>query len=105
MTSDMSEEKTSVYSISELVGKAEAQSAYLIVISGKSAAIIGRMHKLERAEVVLGRSAEAHFQVEDDGISRKHAKVVRSANGQFQLVDLGSTNGTYLNGEKVEVSA
>jgi two-component system, cell cycle response regulator len=101
----MSEEKTSVYSINELVGKAEAQSAYLIVISAKSAAGIGRMHKLERAEVVLGRSSEAHFQVEDDGISRKHAKVVRGPNGNFQVVDLGSTNGTYLNGAKIQVAA
>ncbi len=101
----MSEEKTSVYSINELVGKAEAQGAYLIVISAKSAASIGRMHKLEKAEVVLGRSSEAHFQVEDDGISRKHAKVVRGPNGNFQVVDLGSTNGTYLNGAKVQISA
>ena len=67
----------------DLLGKAKQQSAYLIVISAKSAAGIGRMHKLERAEVVLGRSSEAQFQVEDDGISRKHAKVVARAGRQL----------------------
>lgn len=102
----MSEEKTSVHSISDLLGSAvtQQQSAYLIVISAKSAAGIGRMFKLDRAETVLGRSVEAQFQVEDDGISRKHAKVVALGEGRFQLVDLGSTNGTFLNGLKVSAA-
>jgi diguanylate cyclase (GGDEF)-like protein len=97
----MSEEKTSVHSISDLLGQAQQQSAYLIVISAKSPAGIGRMFKLDKAETVLGRSSDAQFQVEDDGISRKHAKVVAIGDGRFQLVDMGSTNGTFLNGLKV----
>ncbi|NTX01086.1 GGDEF domain-containing protein [Myxococcus sp. CA051A] len=100
----MSEEKTSVHSISDLLGNGQRQSAYLIVISAKSAAGIGRMFKLDRSEVVLGRSSEAQFQVEDDGISRKHAKVVALGDGRFQVVDLASTNGTYLNGLKVNAA-
>jgi diguanylate cyclase (GGDEF)-like protein len=97
----MSEEKTSVHRIEDLLGHAQQQSAYLIVISAKSAASIGRMFKLDRSETVLGRSSEAQCQVEDDGISRKHAKVVSIGDGRFQLVDLGSTNGTFHNGLKV----
>jgi diguanylate cyclase (GGDEF)-like protein len=97
----MSEEKTSVHRIEDLLGHAQQQSAYLIVISAKSAASIGRMFKLDRSETVLGRSSEAQCQVEDDGISRKHAKVVAIGDGRFQLVDLGSTNGTFHNGLKV----
>ena len=99
----MSDEKTAVHSISDLLGTAAPQqSAYLIVISAKSASGIGRMFKLDRSETVLGRSVEAQFQVEDDGISRKHAKVVSLGDGRFQLVDLGSTNGTFLNGAKAD---
>lgn len=101
----MSDEKTAVHSISDLLGTAAPQqSAYLIVISAKSASGIGRMFKLDRSETVLGRSVEAQFQVEDDGISRKHAKVVSLGDGRFQLVDLGSTNGTFLNGLKVSAA-
>ena len=102
----MSDEKTAVHSISDLLGTAapQQQSAYLIVISAKSAAGIGRMFKLDKSETVLGRSVEAQFQVEDDGISRKHAKVVSLGDGRFQLVDLGSTNGTFLNGLKVSAA-
>jgi len=100
----MSEEKTSVHSIQDLLQHSRKQSAYLIVISAKAAAGVGRMFKLDKPEVVMGRSSEAAFQVDDDGISRKHAKVVMGATGHFQLVDLGSTNGTYLNGNRVSVA-
>src|SRR5688500_5394728 len=100
----MSEEKTTVRSIGALVGNQRKQHAFLIVISAKSPAAVGRMQKLDRSEVTLGRSSEAHFQVEDDGISRKHAKVLQGPNGEYQLIDLGSTNGTFLNGNKVNVA-
>ena len=101
----MTEDKTSVHSIAELLGnKGKKQHAYLIVISAKSPAVVGKMFKLERAETILGRSLDAQFQVEDDGISRKHAKVMMSAAGDFQVVDLGSTNGTFLNGARVDIA-
>jgi diguanylate cyclase (GGDEF)-like protein len=100
----MTEEKTSVFVVADLLQKGRKQNAYLIVISAKSAASIGRMFKLEQPEIVLGRSVEASFQVEDDGISRKHAKLVLGPSGRYQLVDLGSTNGTYLNGTRVEIA-
>lgn len=100
----MSEEKTSVFSISSDAAKERQESAFLIVISAKSAAGIGRMHKLDRAEVVMGRSTEAEFQIEDDGISRKHAKVLADGSGAFRLMDLGSTNGTFLNGSRVDTA-
>src|SRR5690348_17195774 len=102
MAGGMDDEQTSVHSIADLLRAAGGgrQSAYLIVISAKSAAAMGRMFKIDRPEVTLGRSSEATFLVEDDGISRKHAKVIQDAVG-YTLMDLGSTNGTYLNGTKV----
>jgi len=101
----MSEDKTSVYSVPDLLDNEQGQSAFLIMISAKSAAGIGRMHKLDKSEVVLGRSPECQFQVDDDGISRRHAKVCPGPDGGFQVVDLGSTNGTYVNGTRVDVVA
>jgi len=100
----MSEDKTSVYSVPDLLDSEHGQSAFLIMISAKSAAGIGRMHKLDKSEVVLGRSSECQFQVDDDGISRRHAKVCLAPDGKFQVVDLGSTNGTYLNGTRVDAA-
>jgi diguanylate cyclase (GGDEF)-like protein len=88
----------------ELGQDSSQQHAYLIVISAKSAAGIGRMFKLDKSETVLGRGGEAQFRLEEEGISRKHAKVVSLGEGRFQLVDLGSTNGTFLNGLKVNAA-
>jgi len=52
-------------------------------------------------EVVLGRSPECAMQLPSAGASRRHA-VVAWSDGRVVLRDLGSTNGTYLNGERVE---
>jgi two-component system, cell cycle response regulator len=101
----MEEDATTVHSISDLLKKSQQQSAYLIVLSAKTPAGIGRMYKLDKPENILGRSTEAHFQVEDDGISRKHAKIAIAPHGQFHLVDLGSTNATFLNGIRIDLAA
>jgi Domain of unknown function (DUF4388)/FHA domain len=50
--------------------------------------------------VVLGRSRECEVRLPDADTSRRHAKIVCSA-GRFVLHDLGSTNGTFVNGERV----
>ena len=44
------------------------------------------------------------MHLEDDGVSREHAKLVATEEGFVNLVDLGSTNGTFLNGGRVDVA-
>jgi two-component system cell cycle response regulator len=97
------EDKTTVHNISSLVTQAKGVSAYLIVVSGKSS--VGKMFKLDRSELVIGRATDADIMLDDDGVSRKHAKIVVRPDGTVQLVDLNSTNGTFSNGEKVDVQA
>lgn len=99
----MAEEKTAVHRIKDLLGEQRA-TAYLIIISAKAPVSVGRMMKLDQGELVMGRAADTQLQVEDDGISRKHCKITMAPNGAYQLVDLGSTNGTFLNGIKVNVA-
>ena len=50
--------------------------------------------------VVLGRSRECGLRLPDADTSRKHAKIVCEADA-FVIHDLGSTNGTFVNGEQV----
>ncbi len=50
--------------------------------------------------LVLGRSAEADVVLEDPYTSDFHARLVFQA-GEVRLQDLGSTNGTYVNGERM----
>jgi diguanylate cyclase (GGDEF)-like protein len=59
------------------------------------------MFKLPVGEVTVGRSLDADIRLEDEGISRFHAKLQRDDDGGVRLVDLDSTNGTYVNGTRV----
>ncbi len=54
----------------------------------------------ETGELVIGRSSELDLVLVEDMVSRKHAKVTLGAAG-ISIADLGSTNGTFVNGEKV----
>src|SRR6202165_3811372 len=68
-------------------------------ISGKYQ---GGEYPLQAAgEVVVGRSSELDMVLVEDMVSRKHAKITL-APGQISIADLGSTNGTFVNGEKVK---
>ncbi|MEE2523756.1 DUF3662 and FHA domain-containing protein [Pseudarthrobacter sp. J75] len=62
--------------------------------------IDGQRYSLNAASIVLGRSSEADIMVDDTGVSRKHLEI-RTENGFSTAVDLGSTNGSYVNGHKV----
>ena len=52
------------------------------------------------AELVVGRSSSATVRIDDPKVSREHARILRRG-GALQLVDLGSRNGTRLNGKTV----
>lgn len=51
--------------------------------------------------VTMGRSCEADVQLLDNGVSRQHAQIVESPDGRHILVDLDSTNGTFVDGRRV----
>jgi diguanylate cyclase (GGDEF)-like protein len=74
--------------------------AYLVVLAGAS---VGEMYKIEGDKTVIGRGQKAQIRLLDDGISREHAQLV-VINDRIVLQDLGSTNGTYCNGLKVEAN-
>ena len=60
----------------------------------------GRGYVLAEAVTVIGRGSEADVVVDDPGVSRRHAEVRVTPHGA-RLVDLGSTNGTFVDGERV----
>ncbi len=72
--------------------------AYLVVLAGAS---VGEMYKVDGDKTIIGRGQKAQVRLLDDGISREHAQLVTEGSKIF-LEDLGSTNGTFCNGLKVE---
>ena len=62
--------------------------------------IDGQRYSLNAPSVVLGRSSEADILIDDTGVSRRHLEI-RSGPGAAQAIDLGSTNGSYVNGHKI----
>jgi diguanylate cyclase (GGDEF)-like protein len=74
---------------------------YFIILAGSN---LGRMFRIEGDEVVLGRSTTATVRLEDDGISRSHAKVVMKGEDLW-IEDLGSQNGTFINGQRITSQA
>ncbi|HJS25985.1 MAG TPA: DUF3662 and FHA domain-containing protein [Actinomycetota bacterium] len=60
----------------------------------------GRSTALDRPSMTIGRLPECDVVVDDAGASRQHAEVRRTDEG-FALTDLGSTNGTLVNGSPI----
>lgn len=59
---------------------------------------------LERSDlhlITVGRGSNADIVIPDMSVSRFHAFIKRAANGVFQILDSGSTNGTTVNGANV----
>lgn len=61
----------------------------------------GRTFRLQRGSNLLGRGQDAHFRLPDTGVSRQHAEIRYDGRNAI-LSDLGSTNGTTVNGGPVQ---
>lgn len=66
--------------------------------------IDGQRYSLNSSSIILGRSSEADILIDDTGVSRKHLEI-RTREGVSTAVDLGSTNGSYVDGHRVNGSA
>ena len=66
----------------------------------KAGGVIGTIYALETAEVAIGRDPSNDIVIPEADISRHHARFVRQGE-QYLVEDLGSTNGTYVNGQRL----
>jgi PAS domain S-box-containing protein len=75
---------------------------FLHVLRAPPPLLGGHVFELNPGEYVVGRGPDAQIRLEDASISRRHARIVVSERGSSELVDLGSTNGTSVNGQPVQ---
>lgn len=71
--------------------------AKLVVLS---AGMTGRTHDLKVDKTTIGRVEDNTFQIAEPSVSSHHAEIVLRGN-DVVVVDLNSTNGTFINGDKV----
>ncbi|HEV7893931.1 MAG TPA: GGDEF domain-containing protein [Pyrinomonadaceae bacterium] len=85
------------------LGEPRARHPALVFLRGE---LFAAPIPLERDEVILGRALEADVRVNDARASRMHARITverdaATGEARYRITDLGSTNGTLLNGETV----
>jgi len=95
------DERTAIVKLQDLRGQGGVpKDRHLLVrIQGEQ---VGQVVTLHGAEWRVGRARDADLWLGDSGVSRNHARIVW-ANGGYVVEDLGSANGTYVNGVKITV--
>lgn len=70
----------------------------LAIVAGEQQGISA---DLAEGTIQIGRSADCQIILDDDYVSTRHARVLADSSGGWYVEDLGSTNGTYVNGQRI----
>jgi hypothetical protein len=92
---------TMVYSAVRSAPREEAGDRQAGVATRAVVALGDRRYVLEGPRATIGRSKDAECVLRDPNVSRRHAELRRSPNGDWTIADLGSTNGIKVNGRRV----
>jgi len=95
---DNMDDKTVRKNIEETFNKITDIKACFVVLSGQD---IGKNFEITKQKFFIGRNPKCDIHVNDEEVSRKHARVEVTPSG-IVIHDLGSTNGTLVNGMKIK---
>lgn len=73
------------------------------ILIAREGQLTGERWTIDSEEFLIGRGSDCHIVLPERQVSRHHAKIINE-NGTFVLHDLGSKNGTHLNGNQVKGS-
>jgi two-component system cell cycle response regulator len=94
-TGTLEDEKTPTVFVSS---EFRLDRATLTMVAGPQ---MGAVLGIRSKEVFLGRGADVSFRVDEPSVSRRHARIALTETGEYRIEDLGSTNGTYVNGRAI----
>ena len=77
------------------------QSNFRLVM--RSGPTVGKVYPLDKNELFLGRDLSNDIVINDPEISRRHSRLFLQGN-TFAIEDMGSTNGTFVNGQRLILS-
>lgn len=75
-----------------------------VCLKGLSGVYKDLEYSLDKEEFVIGRLPQCDLVINEETISARHAKIIRKED-HFEILDLISTNGTFVNGEKIDKKA
>lgn len=74
------------------------------VLIAREGQLTGERWTIDTDEFIVGRGSDCHIMLPERQVSRHHIKILHE-NGRYILHDLGSKNGTYLNGTQIKGTA
>jgi two-component system, cell cycle response regulator len=99
--SDRDDTGTLVIKSPALRGVSEPEGEACLILIHPPGPDLGRRTPLSKPPYVVGRDSKADLLIGRESVSRRHAEVTRAADGRWAVRDLGSTNGTFVNEERV----
>lgn len=91
-------DRTVITDIHKIASDGETKRAYILFLTGP---LVGKIHLLEDGTTSLGRAGDVDIVINDTRISRHHISIHTHGN-KVSIEDLGSTNGTYNNGHRIQ---
>lgn len=91
------DEDTGATDVEELQRASSQRRACLTCLTGT---LSGQLFKVTKGHLVIGRSPHVELRLDDDGISRNHARI-RSETNRAWIEDMESRNGTFVNGNRI----